>query len=129
MRILPDGIGKGGVFSFTLSQGSLSNWASGGDNFSLAANSYLNYYLFYKNARHGWDNNVDLNLGYVNTTSSGGRKNDDRMDYLSKYGYKMDQHGKWYISGLFNFRSQFLMDIIMVPILRIFLLPFSLRDI
>jgi hypothetical protein len=98
---------RGGMFLFSLSQGSLSNWAAGGDNFSLAANSYLNYYFLYRNGRHVWDNNVDLNLGYVNTTSSGGRKNDDRMDYLSKYGYKMDTLGKWYLSGLFNFRSQF----------------------
>lgn len=98
---------RGGVFSFTLSQGSLSNWAAGGDNFSLAANSYLSYYFFYKKSRTGWDNNLDLNLGYVNTTSSGGRKNDDRMDYLSKFGYKVDTLGKWYVSGLFNFRSQF----------------------
>jgi hypothetical protein len=98
---------RGGTFLFSLSQGSLSNWAAGGDNFSLAANSYLNYYFFYRNTRHAWDNSIDLNLGYVNTTSSGGRKNDDRMDYLSKYGYKMDTLGKWYISALFNFRSQF----------------------
>jgi hypothetical protein len=98
---------RGGMFLFSLSQGSLSNWAAGGDNFSLAASSYLNYYFLYKSSRHVWDNSVDLNLGYVNTTSSGGRKNDDRMDYLSKYGYKMDAGGKWYLSALFNFRSQF----------------------
>ncbi|MFK4985426.1 DUF3078 domain-containing protein, partial [Klebsiella pneumoniae] len=60
-----------------------------------------------KKDRHGWDNNIDVNLGYVQTTSLGGRKNDDRIDYLSKYGYKMDSTGKWYLSGLFNFRSQF----------------------
>ncbi len=98
---------SGGLFSFTLSQGSLSNWASGGDNFSLAANSYLNYFFYYKHGRQSWDNNVDLNLGYVNTTSSGGRKNDDRMDYLSKWGYKIDSTGRTYLTGLFNFRSQF----------------------
>lgn len=98
---------RGGLFLFSLSQGSLSNWAAGGDNFSLAANSSLNYFFLYRNNRHVWDNSVDLNLGYVNTTSSGGRKNDDRMDLLSKYGYKMDAGGKWYLSALFNFRSQF----------------------
>ncbi len=98
---------RGGMFLFSLSQGSLSNWAAGGDNFSMAASSYLNYYYLYKHGRQVWDNNMDLNLGYVNTSSSGGRKNDDRMDFLSKYGYKMDTIGKWYLSGLFNFRSQF----------------------
>jgi len=48
-----------------------------------------------------------MNIGYVQTTSLGSRKNDDRFDFLSKYGYKMDSVGKWYVSGLFNFRSQF----------------------
>jgi hypothetical protein len=98
---------RGGLMSFNMAQGSLSNWAAGGDNFSLTINGYFNYYFFYREGRRSWDNNLDVNLGYVQTTSLGGRKNDDRVDYLSKYGYKMDSTGKWYISGLFNFRSQF----------------------
>ena len=47
-----------------------------------------------------------MNLGFVQSTSLGGRKNDDRLDMLSKYGYKIDTVGKMYLSGLFNFRSQ-----------------------
>ncbi|MES2004263.1 MAG: DUF3078 domain-containing protein [Bacteroidota bacterium] len=98
---------RGGLLSFNLAQGSLSNWAAGGDNFSLTVNGYFNYFFFYKKERHSWDNNIDVNLGYVQSTSLGSRKNDDRFDYLSKYGYKMDTVGKWYLSTLFNFRSQF----------------------
>ncbi len=98
---------RGGLMSFNLAQGSLSNWAAGGDNFSLTVNGYFNYFIYYKNKRHSLDNNFDVNLGYVQSTSLGSRKNDDRFDYLSKYGYKMDDGGKWYLSGLFNFRSQF----------------------
>ena len=98
---------RGGLMSFSLTQGSLSNWAAGGDNFSMAANIYLNYFFFYRKDRHSWDNNLDFNFGFVQTSSLGGRKNDDRIDYLSKYGYKMDSVGKWYLSMLFNFRSQF----------------------
>lgn len=97
---------KGGLLSFNVSQGSLSNWAAGGDNFSLAVSSYFNYFLYYKKDRQFWDNNFDVNIGYVQATSLGSRKNDDRFDFLSKYGYKMDTLGKWYLSGLFNFRSQ-----------------------
>ena len=98
---------QGGLLSLSVSQGSLSNWAAGGDNFSLSVSSYFNYFFFYKEGRHSWDNNIDMNIGYVQTTSLGSRKNDDRFDFLSKYGYKMDSVGKWYVSGLFNFRSQF----------------------
>lgn len=98
---------QGGMYNFNLSQSSLSNWAAGGDNFNMAINSYFNYFTFFKKDRHGWDNNLDVNLGFVQSTSLGGRKNDDRVDYLSKYGYKIDTTGVWYVSGLFNFRSQF----------------------
>ena len=96
----------GGLFNLNVAQSSLSNWAAGGDNFNLNINSYFNYFAFYKKERQSWDNNLDVNLGFVQSTSQGGRKNDDRFDLLSKYGYKMDSSGKWYLSGLFNFRSQ-----------------------
>ncbi|MBC7651923.1 MAG: DUF3078 domain-containing protein [Deinococcales bacterium] len=98
---------RGGLLSFNLSQASLSNWAAGGDNFSLAVNGYFNYFFYHRRDRMSWDNNIDVNIGYVQSTSFGGRKNDDRLDFLSKCGYKMDSTGKWYLSGLFNFRSQF----------------------
>lgn len=97
---------QGGLYNLNIAQSALSNWAAGGDNFNLAINSYFNYFAFYKKERHSWDNNLDFNLGFVQSTSLGGRKNDDRLDLLSKYGYKMDTVGKWYLSGLFNFRSQ-----------------------
>ena len=96
----------GGLYNFNLSQSSLSNWAAGGDNFNMALTSYFNYFAFYQKPRQNWDNNVDVNLGYMQSTSLGGRKNDDRVDVLSKYGYKIDSVGQLYLSGLFNFRSQ-----------------------
>jgi len=84
----------------------LSNWAAGGDDFSLALTSYINYYLFYKKGRHTWDNNVDFNIGYIKTTSLGARKNDDRIDIVSKYGIRVDTSNKVFVSGLFNLRTQ-----------------------
>ncbi len=99
---------RSGMFNLNISQGTLSNWAAGGDNFSLAIVSYLNYYLLNRGPRYTWDNNIDFNFGYLNTTSQGGRKNDDRIDILSKYGYKIDTAKKFYLSGLFNIRTQLL---------------------
>lgn len=96
---------KGGVYGINISQGSLSNWAAGGDNFSLSVNSLLSLFAFYKNGKNSWDNTFDFNLGYVNTTSLGSRKNDDRFDLLSKYGYALNP--KLNVAGLFNLRSQF----------------------
>jgi len=95
---------KGGSYGINISQGSLSNWAAGGDDFSLSLNSVLNLFAFYKKDKHSWDNTFDFNLGYVKTTSLGSRKNDDRIDLLSKYGYALNS--KLNASALFNFRSQ-----------------------
>lgn len=96
---------RGGIVNVNLNQGSLRNWAAGGDKFSLAVNSYVNYFLFYRKGKHTWDNTLDFNFGMVQTTSLGSRKNDDRFDVLSKYGHKLT--GKYYLAGLVNFRTQF----------------------
>ena len=96
---------KGGLYSFNIGQGSLSNWAAGGDDFSLTINTFLNLFAFYKKDKHSWDNSLDINWGYVKTTSLGSRKNDDRFDLLSKYGYALNP--KLNLAGLVNFRSQF----------------------
>ena len=98
---------RGGLFNANLSQGSLSNWAAGGDDFSMSIGAYVNYFLLYRKSNHTWDNNVDFNFGLIQSSSIGSRKNDDRIDVLSKYGFKVDSINKWYLSGLFNFRSQF----------------------
>ena len=95
----------GGIYGINISQGSLSNWAAGGDDFSFSVNSVLSLFAFYKKDKHSWDNTLDFNLGYVNTTSLGSRKNDDRIDVLSKYGYALTS--KLNAAGLLNFRSQF----------------------
>jgi hypothetical protein len=94
----------GGLYSLNLAQGSLSNWAAGGEDFSLALNSLVSLYGFYKKGKQSWDNTFDFNLGYVKTTSLGSRKNDDRFDLLSKYGHSISN--KVSISGLINLRSQ-----------------------
>ena len=95
----------GGLFNLNLNQAALSNWSAGGDKSSLAFSTFLNVHAFYKKNKVAWDNTLDLAYGLVHTTSLGTRKADDRIDLLSKYGYDVGKH--WYISGLFNFRSQF----------------------
>lgn len=95
---------KGALYNLNVAQGSLSNWAAGGDDFSLTITSYFHIFSFYKQGKHSWDNTLDFNFGYVNTTTLGSRKNDDRLDVLSKYGYALDS--AWNVSALGNFRSQ-----------------------
>lgn len=94
-----------GLISLNISQGSLSNWSAGGDRFSLSLNSYINGHASYIKDKIIWENNLDIYLGYIKTTSLGPRKNDDRIDFVSKYGYGISS--KLSISALLNFRSQF----------------------
>ncbi|CAN5652513.1 DUF3078 domain-containing protein [soil metagenome] len=95
----------GGTFSMNIAQGSLNNWAAGGDEFSISANTFVNAHAFYKKEKNSWDNNLDFYLGYVKTTSLGTRKIDDRIDILSKYGYALNS--KLNLSLLGNIRTQF----------------------
>ena len=100
-----DGWKKGGTFILNINQGSLSNWAAGGEQNTLGINSILNYGINYRKGRNTWDNYFDLALGFQNATSYGRfRKTDDRIDITSKYGYQLSK--KWYAAALVNFNSQ-----------------------
>lgn len=95
----------GGIFSAAVSQGSRQNWAAGGDHSSLTLNARGNLYINYADKRNSWDNNIDIAFGYLNTTSLGTQKSDDRVNIYSKYGYCFSPH--WYYSAMIGFRSQF----------------------
>jgi hypothetical protein len=103
---IPERWKTGGLYNLTLSQGSLSNWAAGGEDFNLAMTSVLSLYAFYTHGVWSWDNTLDFFLGFVRTTSTGTRKNDDRIDLYSKMGRALSP--KWNFSGLVNFRTQML---------------------
>ena len=96
---------KGGLLNFNFNQASQSNWAAGGEKSSLALSAMFHGFAFYKKDRHSWDNTLDLAYGFVKTSSLGSRKSDDRIDFLSKYGYEVAK--SWYVSGLLNVKSQF----------------------
>ncbi|MEP6673579.1 MAG: DUF3078 domain-containing protein [Ferruginibacter sp.] len=97
---------SGGMYRLSLGQGSLSNWAAGGDDFSLNINSSMNLHATHKKGHFTWDNSLDLVFGYLKTTSLGSRKNDDRLDFVTKYDYSVNS--KMNVGYLFNFRSQLL---------------------
>ena len=82
---------KGAIYTIGIG-GSLSNWAAGGDDFSLSVATSLHLFTFYKKEKTSWDNSLNLNFGYIKTTSLGGRKNDDRIDIVSKYGYALNSN-------------------------------------
>ena len=96
---------KSGAFILNMNQGSLSNWAAGGEQSVFGINGIMNYVFNYRSRRNTWDNNIDLALGFQNATSFGKfRKIDDRIDITSKYGYQLGKN--WYLGTLINFNSQ-----------------------
>ncbi len=103
-----EGWTKGGVFNLNLSQGASKNWAAGAEKFSFSVNALANTFAYYKKGRNAWDNTLNVQYGIVNATSIGTRKNDDRIDLLSRYGYKLGDTTKsrWYVSALVNLRTQ-----------------------
>lgn len=96
----------GGNTNLNVGQTSLKNWSGGGEKFTLTIASFQNAFLYYRKGKHTWDNNLDVNFGLINTTSQGARKSDDRFNFTSKYGLQADSSGKFYISGLYDIRTQ-----------------------
>jgi hypothetical protein len=102
---IPDGWRNGGLVAVSFSQVSLTNWAAGGEN-SIAGNGIVNFYLNYKKGKSTWDNNLDLGYGLIKPGDEDMRKNEDKIDLTSKYGYLINKK-HWYATVLFNFKSQF----------------------
>ncbi len=96
----------GGTIGINFSQTSLTNWSAGGEN-SLAINSLVNVFAKYRKERAAWDNSLDMGYGMLKAGEKDFRKNDDRIDLLSKFGYDATNHNKWFYTALFNFKSQF----------------------
>lgn len=94
----------GGVLNLNGAQTNLSNWSAGGDDYSLSINALADLHAYYKKGKQNWDNMLTFNYGYIKTTSLGNRKNSDRIDLLSRYGYSLNKN--WEFGGLFNFRTQ-----------------------
>lgn len=95
----------GGLMSLTFNQAALSNWSAGGDKSAISLNAIANLYAFYVDGRRSWDNFLNMQYGMANTTSLGTRKTNDLIDLTSKYGYDVGK--KWFLTTLFDFRSQF----------------------
>lgn len=98
-----------GVFNLGLNQGILHNWAAGGEIASLTVNSLFNGSLIRYNNRGLWTNNLDAAYGlfYAYSNTFVPRKTDDRIDLTSKYGYRLSDSSDFYLTGLFNAKTQF----------------------
>lgn len=99
----------GGVFDLGANEGFLHNWAAGGELASLTVNGIFSGYLNKLHNRDIWSNNLDMTYGlaYAYSQSFKPHKTDDRIDFTSKYGIRVDSSKHYYFTSLFNFKSQF----------------------
>lgn len=98
-----------GVLTIGANTGFLHNWAAGGELGSLLVNGIFSGRLDRLNHRDIWSNNLDMTYGltYNYSTAFIPRKTDDRIDFTSKYGMMLDTANNIFLTGLFNFKSQF----------------------
>jgi hypothetical protein len=97
----------GGEFSLTFNQVALANWAAGGEN-SLALSGFLVLYANYNKERISWENKLDLGYGFLQQGDGEDRefrKNDDRLNFSSVFGYELS--GPWYWTTTFDLKTQF----------------------
>lgn len=98
---------KGGVFSLSFTNSGYSNYWQAGGIPSLAIGARVSTFANFIEGNHNWQNDLDLVLGTIRQGKDGDFiKNDDRIELNSKYGYKVAE--KLLVSGLLNFRTQFL---------------------
>lgn len=92
------------IGGINLSQTSLTNWASGGEN-SVAWHVYFNGSANYKKDRWSWDNGLVADFGQTYTSTSRWQKSLDKLNVNSKLGYAVTKH--WNVSLLGDFLTQF----------------------
>ncbi len=90
--------------SLMFSQTAFNNWAAGGDN-NITLNGFFNFYAGYIKGKSKWENFLALAYGQSKVGKQDFRKNEDKIDFQSTYGYKAAE--KWYYTANFNFKSQF----------------------
>lgn len=94
-----------GITGLNMSQTALVNWSAGGEN-TVASNVYFNLAALYQKEKHSWENTLSTELGATYTSSQKWAKSVDKLDFASKYGYKIAP--KWDFGVLADFKTQFL---------------------
>jgi len=103
------------VYGFNATQSTFVNWVSGGQN-NVSALAFINATGNYKKDNFSWKNELRLALGGIRFFNGGTtalpegqrmlQKTDDIINISSKYGYEIEK--KWFLTGLGDFRTQFL---------------------
>lgn len=95
---------KGGMLTLSFSQTSLTKWSAGGDN-AVSIHGHLHLFANHAKGKNSWENELNVEYGLLKQGDEGTKKSIDKIEYLSKYGYKNGGH--WYYTALLDFKTQF----------------------
>jgi Protein of unknown function (DUF3078) len=97
-----------GYFSFNVGQGGSRNWAAGSEKFTLQTATYFNFQATRKWRKNIWENSLDLSYALTNSSSTGFRKTDDKIDFVSMFRHRISKKDNVVgIGAWFNARTQF----------------------
>jgi hypothetical protein len=99
---------NGGNFQLLFNQSAFNAEWTGGGTSSIAGNAGINYDFNYLEGRNTWDNKLIAEYGI--TKQDGDqfiRKTNDRLEFNSVYGYKVEKESYWSYSFFFNALTQF----------------------
>jgi len=84
----------GGFQSLNFNQVGLNNWSKGGVN-SISITALGNLFANYKFNNWSWENNLDLAYGLIKNEGEELRKNEDKIDLMTKVGRRASKRFNW----------------------------------
>ena len=97
-----------GYLSFNIGQGGSRNWAAGSEKFTLQTAAYFNFQATRKWRKNIWENTLDLSYALTNSSSTGFRKTDDKIDFVSMFRHRISKKNNVLgVGAWFNTRTQF----------------------
>ena len=97
-----------GYLSFNIGQGGSRNWAAGSEKFTLQTAAYFNFQATRKWRKNIWENSLDLSYALTNSSSTGFRKTDDKIDFVSMFRHQVSKKNNVVgVGAWFNARTQF----------------------
>ncbi|MDX9790049.1 MAG: DUF3078 domain-containing protein [Candidatus Kapabacteria bacterium] len=95
---------QGGISGMNFSNVGLTNWAGGGSDM-ISVTAFSSLFINFKSDEMSWDNSLDLGYGVVKQGNEDLRKSDDKLIFISKFGYNATP--KLLYTALLDFRTQF----------------------
>ena len=92
--------------NLNLSEIAFSNWSAGGEN-SVSMLINAKFRRRFSERTYFWDNELEANYGMNAQKGREPRKTDDKLSFISAFGYRGNYKSYWYYTARFQFLTQF----------------------